>query len=587
MNLSLRKRALASFAVAAALATSSSLIAQTVIFEDDFNGAGDVDITKWRLPFDTEGNFVGQTLFRGDTTTDLPQQSGGSVKLTLDTFSPVDPGNAFIGHDLLTKRNFARGGGLRIESRMRLDPASIPSGVGGVVNGFFLFDVTRDSPPGANNLVRDEIDWELLTNEVRDGTDRPATNLWNDGPIVGPGSGGSLMFENEVAVDLTAFQDYRIDWTPNRVDWFINNTLVRTATGADVPDDPMKLHFNIWAADSGFTDAFDGALLPAATVGANQQIISEVDSVTVTRFNTDTSANLLNNASFESALPAEQPIDILNASVTPTTTDRWIKFGNVFVEGDTGFGSPGPAPDGIFAAKAFGPFGSPGDASGLLQRVAAAPGEEFEASLFAGTGAADSILGTDNFNLLQLRFLNSAGTILEEAFADPSDIVQSNSNDFPLLDGRDPLATNDTYFEGVVSAIAPAGTAFVELGIFFIQLDEDEDGLLDGGATWYDNASLVKLTAQAAANLVGDFNGDGVVDGGDYAFWRNNLGTGAELAGTGDGSGTLDAGDLPFWVGNFGDSSTPGAITAGVPEPTAVVLCLSVVLPWLGGRRRV
>ncbi len=109
---------------------------------------------------------------------------------------------------------------------------------------------------------------------------------------------------------------------------------------------------------------------------------------------------------------------------------------------------------------------------------------------------------------------------------------------------------------------------------------------------------------------VGDFNGDGIVNGGDYAFWRNNLGTGVEPAGTGDGSGILDAADLPLWAANFGATGGggssgspeflngkllydslltfgPGAVVAGVPEPTSALLALAgVSLTAVSVRRR-
>jgi hypothetical protein len=77
----------------------------------------------------------------------MPQQGlaeplaldGKVAEIKLDTYSPIDPGNQFLGTDLLTKRNFARAGGLTFEARMRLKPPT----TGGLVGGFFLFDVTR------------------------------------------------------------------------------------------------------------------------------------------------------------------------------------------------------------------------------------------------------------------------------------------------------------------------------------------------------------------------------------------------------------------------------------------------------------
>ncbi len=89
----------------------------------------------------------------------------------------------------------------------------------------------------------------------------------------------------------------------------------------------------------------------------------------------------------------------------------------------------------------------------------------------------------------------------------------------------------------------------------------------------------------SSGNIAGDFNGDGMVDGGDYAFWRNNLG-GAEPNGSGDGSGLLDAADLQVWIDNFGGGS-PGAVASSVsvPEPAAG-LTMIVALAGLAIRRR-
>lgn len=74
-----------------------------VLIHDNFNGVGNIDTMVWRIPFGEEG-------------------------------SPFDPGNQFLGAEMLTKRNFARGGGLAFEARMRL--VNPPGGlVGGEPGG--------------------------------------------------------------------------------------------------------------------------------------------------------------------------------------------------------------------------------------------------------------------------------------------------------------------------------------------------------------------------------------------------------------------------------------------------------------------
>jgi hypothetical protein len=551
-------------AAATVLAGVPSAKAQ-LLLRDDFDGTGNVDTTVWRLPFgDSEGTFVGRTQFRGNAATDIPQQGiaealavdGKVAEIRLDTYSPIDPGNQFLGTDLLTKRNFARAGGLTFEARMRLKPTT----TGGLVGGFFLFDVTRENPPGTD--VRDEIDFELLSNQATGAaTQDPFTNYWNDEPFSDPGDG---QFINVNGLDLTQFQDYKVEWTPQAMKWYVNNQLVRTQT-TNVPDDPMKLHFNLWAPDSSFADAFNAALTPAATPGANQTYSVQVDHVEVNRVNTTASANLLYDASFEIETG---PTFIGN--VPATTTGEWLGFGgpptslHVTYEIDDIGGLDPNVPDmareGFFMAKMFGPFNGPPDASGIVQNVPALPGEQFEARAWVQTAGGDSIQGTANFNTVALSFLNASGATIETA-----PFVPVNGEDFPALDGRDPNLVEDAWVEAVVNAIAPAGTAFVRVSLFFIQLQNQ------GGASWFDDVSLVRLTP----NIVeqdGDFNRDGIVDAADYVAWRK-LG--------------LPETDYNLWRQNFGEFGGGGGSEGGsVPEPSTLLLAIGALVATLSVRSR-
>ena len=535
-----------------------------VIFSDDFNGTGNVDTTKWRLPFGPEsgeGNFVGRTQYRGDTAVDMPQQVGGNAELHLDTYSIVDPGNAFLGHDLLTKRNFAVGGGLTIESTLRLAPSAAQSATGGQVGGFFMFDNTGTG-------VRDEIDVELLGNEVVSGNNRVGTNNWNDGTFA---SGGDFQL-HAAGVDLTQFNDYKMEWTPDVIKWYVNNNLVRVQT-EDVPDDPMKLHFNVWAPDSSFSEAFDAALQPTAVEANNTRYTLQVDDVSVTRRNTNTSANLLTNGGFESAVSNEQPIGFDSGLVSDTDQNRWLVFNNdgqpTYVFGDDPGGLDPGVPDaasdapGIFMGKLFGPFSGAPNSSGMMQNVAASPGDVFEASIDVQTAGGDSILGNENFTELKLEFLDAGGSVIPE-----------NSQVVPIIDGRDVNAPGDTWVNGTVNAIAPVGTTAVRFLFLFTQLNNE------GGSAWIDSASLVRLDTASAPTLAGDFNNDGTVDAADYTVWRDNLGNGSEasLNGNGDGLDGVDAGDYALWAANFGNSASSSATAAAVPEPSAGVLLLAGLL---------
>jgi hypothetical protein len=83
--------------------------------------------------------------------------------------------------------------------------------------------------------------------------------------------------------------------------------------------------------------------------------------------------------------------------------------------------------------------------------------------------------------------------------------------------------------------------------------------------------------------MLGDYNGDGRVDAGDYTMWRNTLGqsvtsgSGAD----GDNDGMIDQGDYTVWRSNFGATSGSGASLLGaVPEPNSLAIALVALSAW-------
>ena len=75
----------------------------------------------------------------------------------------------------------------------------------------------------------------------------------------------------------------------------------------------------------------------------------------------------------------------------------------------------------------------------------------------------------------------------------------------------------------------------------------------------------------AGAGLVGDYNGNGIVDAADYTLFRDNLGgDSAVLNGNGSGAATVVQADYDLWKQNFGSSGTGSS--AAVPEPCSYVL---------------
>ena len=72
------------------------------------------------------------------------------------------------------------------------------------------------------------------------------------------------------AADRTAV--YGIDWSPDRIDWTVNGETVFTAV-ADIPQVPMRLFANIWAADPSIA-RWAGQTAPGTTAQANIQMLT-------------------------------------------------------------------------------------------------------------------------------------------------------------------------------------------------------------------------------------------------------------------------------------------------------------------------
>ncbi|QDU87966.1 Glycosyl hydrolases family 16 [Pirellulimonas nuda] len=592
----IRPHALLLIALIAAAAFSPQALGQ-ILLRDDFDdqngptGAqndGVVDKSTYRAPFGGE-DFLGRTQLRfvlpaENVSTLAPGSTDGKVAvLNLDTYNPLAPGAAFFGTDLLTKANFARAGGLRWEGRMRFRDGV----AAGLVGAGFLYDVQRQSPPNSGTLVRDEIDHELLSNvAVGPNPDSTFTNVWNDGAFTGPTAGGAGATINTAPIsasfDLTAFHNYRIDWLPNRVEYYIDNTLVRTETSV-VPDDPMKSHFNLWAPASDFSAAYNASLQPTAVQANNQTYSLEIDYVQIERLNTTATEKLFDGGfenTFElSSVSGNGPPPTINSA---NGTGEWIAFNNAYID----FGEAVAPANGFNALKTYGPFKPNFDASGVWQNVAAAPGQEFHASVLANSPSADSIATNGDaqvrFTTLNLSFHDAAGAVIKE-FAGNPDSANANGKETPIFDSRDANlpSIQDSWIQYTVDAIAPAGTAFVRYNLFFVQ-----DGNFGGGAVYFDDASLLLLTPDTPAGVVGDYNNDGFVNAADYTVWRDALGAATALPNDPIG-GTIGQSQYTQWKSAFGNSALGASVGASsaVPEPSAIALLGCVALA-AGLRRR-
>ena len=183
-------------------------------------------------------------------------------------------------------------------------------------------------------------------------------------------------------------------------------------------------------------------------------------------------------------------------------------------------------------------------------------------SLLIATPSFESLPGavTPDYNTLPANFFNANASILSFNYAEGSDTV--------------------TFAGGVIP----------------------QDGLHSvSDANLFDIANFVSginsptnfATLSGSINLSttspnGDYNGDLVVNAADYTVWRNTLGQSVANLGEGadgDADGMVDDGDYDFWKQQFGTVVSPGAGAIEVqlvPEPATLGILISGLLTHWG-----
>jgi hypothetical protein len=99
---------------------------------------------------------------------------------------------------------------------------------------------------------------------------------------------------------------------------------------------------------------------------------------------------------------------------------------------------------------------------------------------------------------------------------------------------------------------------------------------VNSGGTWAAGDKSFRIVQQAEPLMLGDYNDNGVVDAADYVVWRKNLGPGTLANEAGISPGVVDQADYNYWRSRFGAKAEfRTALTATVPEPATVLLCLA------------
>ena len=248
--------------------------AQSIILDEQFNGDA-VDTTVFTFSGSGDESFFGRTQLNspqlpGDF--DAPTVTDGVLQLELNSYNPFAPGSFFLADEIRTIERFAptRDSGFSFETRARFVDDAINPLSPGIIGGAFLFGVDTTSSP----LVRDEIDFELLSNFPQDTI---LTNVFNDDGFT---SAGNAQFATVSGLDLTEFNDFRIDTRLGSTQFFVNDQLIRSDT-TDLAVDPQDFRLNINAQGPEFGAAFSSLIQPTSDPSQNETFIFEVDSLVV------------------------------------------------------------------------------------------------------------------------------------------------------------------------------------------------------------------------------------------------------------------------------------------------------------------
>jgi len=281
---------LISFAAIFGVSQANAQISGQVIIDEQFDG-NEVDTSIFQYANRFEPGTFGRTLLRSPNLVgqaglpfDPPPVQGGTLSLRVETYNPFQtpingpsPGVFFLCDEIRTIQTFAptATAGFSFETRARfVDDATNPLSPG-IVGGVFLFGLDPDF--SQTNFVRDEVDFELLSNTPQNTI---TTNIFNDD---GFNTAGRFDVQGIPGLDLTEFNDYRIETTLETTRFFVNNQLIREET-TDLAVDPQDFRLNINTPDASFSSAFSAALQPTNNPLQNQVFIFEVDSLVITQF---------------------------------------------------------------------------------------------------------------------------------------------------------------------------------------------------------------------------------------------------------------------------------------------------------------
>lgn len=326
------------------------------------------------------------------------------------------------------------------------------------------------------------------------------------GTIHGPGySGGggigaaySLPGNAPFADD---FHEYAIEWTTNRIQWFVDGVQYFSATPASLPGgtawvftQPQFIILNV-AVGGNWPGYPDGT-----TVFPQRMLVDYVRVYAATNAATTNSSALL-NGNFENGTLAPW---LGKGACCANTLGGYVLHTNGLVwdptlNGNNTQGIHNPA-FGAYSCKIYGNFSGGPNTPGIFQDVDASPGSLWTASIQARTQNTDHIRGS-NHAVAEVSFLDAGSNVLAR-YASPVFSTNTPINTWITLN-----ITNQVYPAGggTNRLAAPAGTAKLRFEVTFSQT------LYDWGSIYFDEAQLQPLSIPEAPTLLVGFNDPGQV----------------------------------------------------------------------------
>lgn len=246
-----------------------------VLFQDNFATPGTrLDLAKWSTETGCT-SFFGRTQLADWVTPGGVGQfvvGANGAELALNTYNPT--GSSLYGTHAKTLQSFQPTANTAVTLTARLKLTSLQKGI---VYGIYFY-APPASPCSGSNTNHDEIDIELVTNLLQPGsTPRVQLNRYAGEPL---GAGNGELVDLPGGFDPLAFHDWTIRWTPSRVDYLVDNTLLKSYT-THVPQGPMQANAVAWGPAADWAAAYDASLQPAGSQPQNQRFVGLLTGVTV------------------------------------------------------------------------------------------------------------------------------------------------------------------------------------------------------------------------------------------------------------------------------------------------------------------